>query len=518
MTTTIASPVALSARNISKTYGNNQVLHDVSVDITRGHIHALVGGNGCGKSTFIKILAGAVPADPGGEVVIGDETVVTADLTAQGARERGLRFVHQDPGLFDSMTVAENLIVGDRFPRTRLGGIDWKAVNSHAQEVLDRFHIDVSPHQRIAGLRPAERTMVAIARALQDQADADDGILILDEPTAALAITEVDALVTALRRFASRGQTIVIVSHRLAEVIEIADDITVLRDGRHITTIDNHGLTPAALAELIVGRATPSSGRTGSTYGPSASPILQVRGLTGGPIHDIDLTLHEGEVVGIAGLVGSGRTSLLRMLSGSLKPAAGTIALRGESITASSPRAAIRAGFAYLPEDRPGEGIFPELSIRENLSVIDVSRYWHGVALSKKDERRDADQSIAQFGVVAQSQNQAVSTLSGGNQQKVVVARVMRTRPDVLLLDEPSQGVDVGARADIHQHIREYVDAGATALIVSSDLEELAQWCDRVVVLAKGQLIDQRVAPDLDPAELAALTESRAFSPVLGHG
>jgi ribose transport system ATP-binding protein len=502
----------VSIKDLSKSYGATAALRDVSFSVEGGHIHALIGGNGSGKSTLIKVLAGVVRADPGGQVLLGGETIPASRLSPALAARAGLHFVHQDPGIFPVLTVAENLAIGRGFETTTAGRIAWRRQHRRAASLLARFDVEVDPAAPAARLRPAERTMVAIARALQDQEETSSGVLLLDEPTAALSVAEVDLLLAALRRYAGRGQTIVLVSHRLDEVLAVADTVTVLRDGRHVHTGALAGHTTASLAELILGRRLEAPAVTPPDSHPPRPepPVLSVRGLSAGALSGIDLDLRAGEIVGIAGLVGSGRSTLLRALFGATPARSASIAIDGRPVRLQEVDTAMSAGVAYVPEDRSRDAAFIDLPLTHNLSATDVSRYWNRGRLSHRRERRDAAESVRSFGIAAPSIDAALSVLSGGNQQKVILARCLRRRPRILLLDEPTQGVDVGARAEIHRLIRAAVAGGGCALVVSSDLEELAGLASRVVGLAGGRLSGEVTGAGIQPAQLVKLAYAAA--------
>jgi ribose transport system ATP-binding protein len=489
MPAVLAGPrTALAMRGLSKTYAGHLALDSLFLQIRTGEIHALLGGNGSGKSTTIKILAGVVSAAPGGEIVLGEHDAVGVhDWTAAKAHAAGLRFVHQQPAVFPDLSIAENLALGADFPRGLGGRVDWRALNARTADLLERYEIDASPKTPLAALRAADRCRVAIVRALQDRDDADSGVLVLDEPTAALPAAEVEHLLDALRGYAAAGQTILYVSHRLDEVLSVADRVTVLRDGRKVDTVDADGLREADLVEMIVGRpldhvfpAAPAE--------TTDDAAMTIRNLRGGPLRGVDLTLRKGEVLGIAGLLGSGRSELLRMLFGAYAVEGGSVTLDGDDYAPSSPQAAMKAGVAYVPEDRQVEALLCGESVRHNLTAGQESSYFRKFLYRHRLERDDAHRSIGDFLIRVVSDTQPVETLSGGNQQKVVMARWLRRQPKVLLLDEPTQGVDVGARAEIYQLIRRATEQGTSVVLVVSEPEELAHASDRVAVLRGGRI------------------------------
>ncbi|WP_236793734.1 sugar ABC transporter ATP-binding protein [Amycolatopsis sp. GM8] len=502
----------LEVRHLSKTFGATRALDDVGFSVAAGQIHGLLGGNGSGKSTLIKILAGVHTADPGGEFRIGGETVPADATTPALARRCGLRFVHQSRSTFPELTLAENIAIGDRFP-TSAGRVRWAQLRKRTAALLERFEIDADPRDRLGDLRPADQTMVAIARALQD-AQGAGSVLVLDEPTASLPEHEVAVLLDALRRYARAGQTILYVSHRIDEVLDITDAMTVLRDGRHVITRSTQGMTEAELIEHIVGRPVERVfAETTGEHAAAGEPLLEVTGLSGGPLRGVDLTVRSGEIVGIAGLLGTGRTELLRMIFGDLPRTAGTIRLGGTAVQPRNPGQAMKLGIAHVPEDREHEAAYLDLSVRENLSAAEITKYWVGGRLRRPPERRDADRAIADFAIRTSGQDALMSSLSGGNQQKVVLARWLRREPRLLLLDEPTQGVDVGARADVYAAIRGAVSGGMAALVVSSDFDELAHACDRVLVLRDGRITAEVRGAELHRQRLTELVFTKENTP-----
>ncbi len=501
--TGVAAPPRIRIRNLSKTFPGTRALVDVDLDLFSGEIHSLCGGNGSGKSTLIKILSGIYHGDPGGTLAIGDREVGVEDTSPEFAREVGIHVVHQDLGVFLDMSVAENIALGHGYPT--LGGtqIGWRGVNQRARKLIERFEIDAKPGTPLMSLSQSSRTQVAIARALQDEEEGSEGLLILDEPTSSLPAHEVENLLTTLRRYAAAGQAILYVSHRLDEVLSISDRITVLRDGRLAAKMEAGGLDEEGLIQQIVGRQVDRVFPSMPEVTGGAS-LLKVQRLNAGPLRDINFDLARGEVIGIAGLLGSGRTELLRSLFGDLPVDSGEISLEGKPVNLRRPSDAMAAGLAFVPENRAEDAAMADLSVSWNVSSATVSDYWswNRPWIASRRMRRDADRSIEEFLVKTASDESLMSSLSGGNQQKVVLARWLCREPRILLLDEPTQGVDIGARSEIYGLIRSAVTEGASALIVASDFEELAHVADRVLVLSQGRIVGEVKPPDLTAEKL----------------
>jgi ABC-type sugar transport system ATPase subunit len=491
------SAPALSVAGLTKRFGATLALDDASLDVRPGTVHALLGGNGSGKSTAIKVLAGVYEADAGRVRIAGREHDLTS-YTPADARAAGLRFVHQDLGLFEGLSIAENFAYDAGYPTRAGAAIRWRPLHARVRDVLDDYELDVDPRMPINELRPADRTMVAIARALQDQGDDEHLILVLDEPTASLAQHESALLLSKIRRRAELGQTVVMVSHRMTEVLSVAHDFTVFRDGRTVATLVDASPTEDELVELMAGRAVDAL-RPVEVSRATGTPRLAVRGLTGGPLRGVDLDAAQGEIVGIAGLVGSGRSTLLRTLFGDRAPEAGAITLDGRRYRPRGVADAITAGVAYVPEDRAGEAAFPDLPITDNLSVTRLRSYWGLRGMNRRRENAEGRRLVSDFRVKAAGPASLFSSMSGGNQQKVVLARWLQSDPALLLLDEPTQGVDVMSRVDIYATIREAARRGSAVLVASSDVSELLALCDRIVILREGRADEELEADGLHP-------------------
>jgi len=482
----VDGPRLVTIRNLSKLYPGTQALDAVDLSIRRGEIHALCGGNGSGKSTLIRILSGIERGEPGGSIEIAGRRVPADSTTAQFSHESGIRTVHQNLAVFQDMTVAENLMLGGGFALSRIGNIRWMEVYRRAEQLLARFEISAHPKDLMSDLPQAIQTQVAIAKALQDIQVGDDGLLILDEPTASLPQHEVETLFEALRSYAASGLSILLVTHRLDEVKRLSDRVSVLKDGRMLGVWPTQELTERRLIELIVGFDLEVVGSSGS--GTSNQVLLEVSNLRADKVRGASFTVRSGEVVGIAGLLGSGRSELLRAIYGDLPHESGQITFLGRDCQGLTPASAMALGMAFIPEDRAQEAAFPDQTVAENIAVSVLRKYWTKLHVDFRGMRSDAEFLAETFKVKSSGVGQEFQTLSGGNQQKVILARWIQRKPKLLLLDEPTQGVDVGARHEIYLQIRAAVNEGAAAILVASDLEELAEHSDRVVVLKDGRI------------------------------
>jgi ribose transport system ATP-binding protein len=488
----------LSVRGLSKTFTGTKVLDDVDFDVRAGEVHALVGQNGSGKSTLIKVLSGFHEPDPGAEMEIAGTPIAPNDAAASQAA--GLRFVHQDLGLVGTLDTVENLALGRGYDTAFAGRIRWRAERREAVRRMRALGYDFDVRRPVAELAAAERTGIAIARALHEWEQAR--VLVLDEPTAALPRHEVAVLFEAVRRVREKGLGVIYVSHRLDEVFDIGDRVTVLRDGRRVTTTSVQELDEERLVSLMVGGEKLKPPRTREAAGSEV--VLSAEGICGVVVDNVDLTVRAGEVVGIAGLTGSGREEILPLLFGTT-PRHGDVTVGGRAV-APHPVAAKRAGMALVSADRHATGSVTSLTVRENCTLTDLRRLSRGPALLRRsEERREVAEWIAALDVRPPRPEALFASLSGGNQQKVVLAKWLRLEPVVLLLDEPTQGIDVHAKATIHALARDVAAKGSAIVIASSDDAELCNTCDRILVMRDGRLVGEVDGERSTPEEIARL-------------
>ena len=478
---------ALSVRELGKSFGGNAALADVDLDVGQGQVHALVGENGSGKSTLIKIISGYHRPDSG-QVAVGGEILPFGNPDASHAV--GARFVHQNLGLVHSISVLDNLALQHGFP-TRLGTISRRRALAAAGEALAAVSLEVDPEARVGDLTPAERTGVAIARAFSRNLQSPPRLLVLDEPTAALPEREVSKLIAITRAAAARGVGVLYVTHRLDEVFDLAEVVTVLRDGRIHAQTPVQELTRQALVRQLVGTELSDTRRESSQVAAAASRVvLDVEGLSAGVLRAVSLRLRAGEVLGVAGITGSGRETICAAIFGAVEHAAGRVLVGGTAMPHGQPHALIGAGVAMIPADRERSGGFYGLTARENLTITGLRPHWRRGLLRKGSERAESADWFRDLDVRPSSAyEQPLGSFSGGNQQKLVFAKWLRTRPKVLLIDEPTQGVDIGAKATLHHQILETARGGAGVLVSSSDTDELAALCHRIVVLRRGRLV-----------------------------
>jgi ribose transport system ATP-binding protein len=482
----LTKPV-LAVSHVSKCFDAHRALDSLTFDVKPGEVHALVGHNGSGKSTFVKVLSGFHEPEPGYQASAGGAPLTLG--SSRASHEAGLRFVHQELGLVDHLSVVDNVILGSAFPTRRLGSIDWRLAQRQVAELLDRLGYSLDVREPVAGLSPIHRTAVAIARALHG--DTPPHTLVLDEPTAALPTSGVSALFEVVRRLRADGIGVIYISHHMDEVFEIADRVTVLRDGRRVATLPTSELDTDTLIELIVGARVDLS-RNNSPVRGDRRPLVKVHELRAAGVDGIDFEVLEGEIVGIAGIAGSGRDTVAGAMFGSL-PRTGSVTVDGKEVRPERPERAIAAGLGFIGANRAVTGVIPFLSIRENLTLPRLDAALRGFFLNPRREARDTRPWLSRVDVRPANPEMRADHLSGGNQQKVLLARWLRSLPRVLLIDEPTQGVDVGAVERIYQVIRQAADRGTSFVVSSSNSDELVALCTRVLVLNRGRIVDELV-------------------------
>jgi len=489
----------LEFRGVAKSFGAVSALKGVSFCVAEGESHALVGENGAGKSTLLKIAGGIVQADRGSVHWGGERLVLT---TPRDALARGIGIVCQEMLAFPNLDVSANIFAGREIV-TRTGRLRETQMRERTRELLSRLHLSLSPVDNVGGLPAAHRQLIQVARALAFQCR----LLVLDEPTTSLTSAEADQLFRVLEDLRRHGVTLLYVSHRLPEVFSLCDRITVLRDGEYVDTFAREAVTTDRIVQAMVGRVL--EGRAAAAaQAPSGTPGLSVKGLSRRPFFDdISFDVCPGEIVGLFGLVGSGRTELIETLFALEAPERGTLQLMGRPVRLRSPQEAMRAGVALVPEERQRQGLFFNLMIADNL-VLPHATAHGGWRLRRGEERRASEAMVSEWGIKARGVDCAPDTLSGGNQQKVVLAKWLALRPQLLLLDEPTKGVDVGAKYEIHGIIRRQSKAGAACLLVSSDLPEVLALAQRILVMREGRLMGELAASEADEERVMRLATS----------
>ena len=485
----------LEMRNVSKTFPGVKALNAVRLQAWAGEVHALMGENGAGKSTLMKILSGAYQPDAGAEILIDGQKVDIADPIA--AKRHGIAIIYQELALTPNLSVAENIYLGDEI--NRRGLIDRKAMYENCRPVLERLGAPFRLETPVGTLSIAEQQLVEIARALH----AKSKILVLDEPTTALSNRETERLFALVRQLRSEGIALIYISHRMAEVYELSDRVSVLRDGSYVGTLERDEISADTLVKMMVGRDLSTFyKKEHDPHGSRGPVILDVKGVTDGGkrVKPCSFQLHEGEVLGIAGLVGSGRTELARLIYGADPKAGGEVLLDGQPVAIATPKDALDAGIAYLTEDRKALGLFLDMSCGENINIGVIDRDARpGGVLDLAAARRRSEAAFSALRVRAASPLVSVGSLSGGNQQKVLLSRLLETDPKVLILDEPTRGVDIGAKSEIYRIIDELADRGIGVIVISSELPEVIGICDRVLVMREGHIEGEVGGPSGKP-------------------
>jgi rhamnose transport system ATP-binding protein len=503
----------LKIENVSKQFPGVQALRSVSLEVDAGHVHALVGENGAGKSTLVRIISGAQPPDSGRIIF---DNIAFEDYSPAYATAHGISVVYQRQQLVPMLSVAENILLGEQPRRFNLL-IDRTETYRIAAELLDRLRVDIDLRERVADLTPAQQQEIAIAKALYRQAK----LIILDEPTAALGPIQIERLFELIRDLCSHGVSVLYISHHLEEIFRLADRITVLRDGKLVTTQPTSELTQGAVVKLMAGHdphrvsetATIRTGmRPGAAVSTAASlsersEILEIRGLTAGPVlKDIDFVVPKGQIVAVTGILGSGTHDLARVLFGLLQPSKGQIRLNGSPYTARGSRQAIARGVFLVPENPARDGVVAQLPIAQNITLVDLPAITRYGVLQLKKESETARKYVSMLRIAAPSMVREVGKLSGGNQQKVLLAKALQAKAQVLVLEEPTQGVDVNAKEEIHRIVRELAATGKAILVISTDIRDLLLFADRMLVLRGGRIVADLPANEADYTQVLILT------------
>ncbi|GHV42139.1 ribose ABC transporter ATP-binding protein [Spirochaetia bacterium] len=465
----------LELKDIKKQYPGVMALKGVSLGFNRGEIHAIVGENGAGKSTLIKIIAGAETASSGQIVIEGESC---ESLSPKQGKEYGIEVIYQEFNLVESLSAAENIFLGEKFGPL----VDFKIIENKAAEIFKKFEVNINPQTIVEKLTPAQMQIVEIAKAVTKKAK----ILIMDEPTAPLTVHEVEHLFKIIAELKAQGITILYISHRLEEIFEIADRVSVLRDGEYICTKNTKETNKADLINLMVGRVI------NAVYDKSdlSADIkaLEIQEVSGNGVNNISFFVKKGEILGIGGLVGSGRTELARLIFGADPLESGTIIRNGQQISFSSPKDAMKYGIGLIPEDRKREGCFLDKKISWNISITSIKELSKSSIVNTKLENNLAENYISSLKIKTPSQAQLVMNLSGGNQQKVALAKILAVKPDVIIFDEPTRGIDIGTREEIYTLMVNLTKEGKSIIMISSDMEELIGMSDRIIVLCEGKL------------------------------
>ena len=475
----------LSISNISKTFPGVKALDNVQLHVRRGEVHALVGENGAGKSTLIKILSGVYTPDPGGSILVDGQPIKFSDINE--SMNRGISVIYQDLCLFQNLTVAENICIG----KEKGSLIHWKDYRSIAERTLKRLNIRLDPADVLGTLSIANQQLVAIARAIAYNSK----LIIMDEPTASLSKQEVEDLFGIIRALKAEGISILFISHKLDEVKALSDTVTVLRDGKFIGSKPTDELPEAEIIHMMVGRDI-SYENLNDTSAAGEKVVLEVKGLSkAGFYHDISFKVHQGEILGITGLVGSGRTEVIQTLFGIHKPDSGSIVLDGKEARISNSSDAKKLGISYVPEDRQLGGLVMQFDTYENMTLVNYATNTNKFGFLKRGQiRKLSGEMMEKMDVRPRIPNRAVREFSGGNQQKIVIGKWLATNPRVLLVDEPTNGVDIGSKVEIHKLLRSLAAQGMAIVVVSSELQEVLTMTDRIAVMRRGRLVTEMPA------------------------
>ncbi|ADO82117.1 ribose ABC transporter ATP-binding protein RbsA [Ilyobacter polytropus] len=476
----------LELQEMVKIFPGVKALNGANLNLYEGRVMALLGENGAGKSTLIKVMTGIYKRDS------GKMTLYEEDVEFQGPRESqnaGIAIIHQELNLISNLTIAENIFLGRE--KTSFGKIDWKGMYSDADKLLKKLKVKHSSKELVGNLSVGEQQMVEIAKAMSQNAK----IIVMDEPTDALTDKETESLFSVIRELIGENKSIVYISHRLKEIFEICDDVTIMRDGKFISEKEVKDITEDQIIESMVGRKLEDQmPRVEVEPGPVS---LEVKNLKGDYVNNVSFTLHEGEILGVAGLMGSGRTELAKTIYGFYKMTSGSILIGGKKVKINSPEEGLKNKIAYVPEDRKKEGLILGLSVKENMSISSLEKFESNLkTLNKNDEKDMVDSYISRFNIKTPGMAQIIKNLSGGNQQKVAIAKALMTEPKILILDEPTRGVDVGAKKEIYDLINELKKHGMSILMISSEMVEVIGLSDRIMVMHENSVTGVFTAED----------------------
>jgi len=472
--------ILLDLKGISKSFPGVKALEDVSFQVRKGDIHALVGENGAGKSTLIKILSGVYSADSGKVFFNGNVVNVKSPLEAQML---GMSVVHQEIKLVETLSVAENIFLGRPRVSGKLSLVNWKKMHAEAKELLKSVNAKLNVNVIVKKLSVAQKQLVEICKALSFNSE----LIIMDEPSATLTEKELDLLFDILKMLKQKGVTIIYISHRMEEIFKLADRVTVLRDGRHINTLDVKDVNRKTLISMMVGRELENE--YPKEIIPIGEPLLEVKNISRGKVlNDISLTLHKGEILGIAGLVGAGRTELARAIFGADKKSGGQLFIRGQEVKINNVVSAIKHKIGLVPEDRKLQGLILGMSVKHNVSLAGIGRVMKMRLINSKMERSMAKEFVKMLRIITPTEEREVKSLSGGNQQKVVLAKWLAVNSDILIFDEPTRGIDVGAKAEIYRLLCSLVAEGKGVIMISSEMPEIIGMCDRILVMHDGKI------------------------------
>lgn len=482
------SNTILELNNIIKTYPGVVALNDVTIKVAKGETHALVGENGAGKSTLIKTCTGAVVPDSG-QIIVGGKGF--SSMTPKLSEENGIAVIYQEFNLVGELSVAENIFLGRAIRKGLV--IDRKAMVEQSREIFKQFDIDIDPNELVSNLTVGYQQIVEIAKAISQKAK----ILIMDEPSAPLTKSEVESMFSIVDKLKEAGVTIIYISHRLDEIFRLTDRITIMRDGEKVKTLNTNETNIDEIVKLMVGRELKE------TYPSRESSVtdetlLEVKNLCGNGLTDISFQIRRGEVLGFAGLIGSGRTELAELIFGAKPKTSGQIIFKGKEISPRTPRQAIDHGIALVPEDRKKQGALLHIDIKSNISMAILNRISKASVVNKKEENRIAKDYKEKLKIKTPNLEQLVKNLSGGNQQKVILGKWLASNPDLIILDEPTRGIDVGAKYEIYKLINTLVESGKTILMISSEMEEIMGMSDRIIVLSEGKISGMLKKDDFD--------------------